>query len=111
MRSKLVFAGFFMAVACAPAFAQEGNVPEEQRFTIDAPASLDFNKEEPTEEPKKKKKKKKVFYGIKTKKGFTRKGFGDRTTFETFYYIKNSEKPQTFVRDIYWYDFTRKEVR
>ena len=92
-------------------FAQESDA-EEQRFTIDTPANLDFKKEEdPVSGKKKKKVKKKVYYGIKTKKGFTRKGQGNRITYELFYYLKKSEKPQTFVRDIYWYDFTRREVR
>lgn len=99
--------------------AQEGDQEEEvveepidERFTIDTPVTLDFEEEE-KEEPKKKKKKvkKKVFYGIKTKKGFTRKGYGNRVTYELFYVLKKPEKPQTFVRDIYWYDYTRKEVR
>ncbi|HLT74163.1 MAG TPA: hypothetical protein VKZ68_03730, partial [Ohtaekwangia sp.] len=44
-------------------------------------------------------------------KGFTRKGYGNRVTYETFYYLKKPEKPQGFIRDIYWYDFTRKEIR
>ena len=92
-------------------FAQEGD-PEEQRFTIDTPASLDFKKEEdPVSDKKKKKVKKKVYYGIKTKKAFTRKGQGDRVTYELFYVLKTPEKPQTFVRDIYWYDYTRHEIR
>jgi antitoxin component YwqK of YwqJK toxin-antitoxin module len=90
----------------------EPQEPQEQRFTIDTPASLDFQKEEePVNTTKKKKPKKKVFYGIKTKKGFTRKGVGDRITYELFYYLKKSEKPQTFVRDIFWYDYTRREIR
>ena len=91
-------------------FAQEG-APEEQRFTIDTPASLDFKKEEDPVSDKKKKVKKKVYYGIKTKKAFTRKGQGERITYELFYVLKKPEKPQTFVRDIYWYDYTRHEIR
>ena len=92
-------------------FAQEGE-PEEQRFTIDTPASLDFKREEdPVSDKKKKKVKKKVYYGVKTKKAFTRKGQGDRVTYELFYVLKKPEKPQTFVRDIYWYDYTRHEIR
>jgi hypothetical protein len=84
----------------------------ETRFTVDTPISLDFEKEEePIDTKKKKKVKKKVFYGIKTKKGFTRKGFGDKVTYELFYYLKKSEKPQTFARDIYWYDFRTKQIR
>lgn len=92
-------------------FAQEQE-PQEQQFTVDTPATLDFQKEEePVDTRKKKKPKKKVFYGIKTKKGFTRKGFGERVTYELFYFLKKSEKPQTFVRDIHWYDYTRHEIR
>lgn len=87
---------------------------QDERFTIDSNAAinLDFQQEEePITTKKKKKAKKKVFYGIKTKKGFTRKGFGERVTYELFYYLKKAEKPQTLVRDIYWYDFTRREIR
>lgn len=103
--------------AFIPAFSQEEgdrDVQEQidERFTIDTPVTLDFEEEE-KEEPRKKKKKvkKKVFYGIKTKKGFTRKGQGNRITYELFYVLKKPQTPQTFVRDIYWYDYTRKEIR
>lgn len=107
----------FLFGAFIPAFSQEEedrDVQEQidERFTIDTPVTLDFEEEE-KEEPKKKKKKvkKKVFYGIKTKKGFTRKGQGNRITYELFYVLKKPQTPQTFVRDIYWYDYTRKEIR
>lgn len=86
--------------------------PDDRPFTIDGAFTLDLNQEEePIANPKKKKPKKKVFYGIKTKKAFTRKGTGQRIVFETFYILKKPEKPQTFVRDVYWYDFVRKEIR
>ncbi len=84
--------------------------PEEERFTIDTPVTLDLEEKEEEPEKKKKKVKKKVFYGIKTRKGFTRKGYGDRVTYEIFYFLKKAEKPQTFVRDLYWYSFKRKEI-
>jgi antitoxin component YwqK of YwqJK toxin-antitoxin module len=91
---------------------QEEPSNPEQRFTVDTPVSLDFEKEEePINTGKKKKVKKKVFYGIKTKKGFTRKGYGNRVTYELFYYLKKSQAPQSFARDIYWYDYIRKEIR
>lgn len=109
MRWKRVLLLSFASILTVPVFAQE---PEEQRFTIDTPASLDFKKEEdPVDGPKAKKPKKKVFYGIKTKKGFTRKGQGERVTYETFFYLKKPDKPQPFVRDIWWYDYTRREIR
>ncbi|HYF68592.1 MAG TPA: hypothetical protein VD884_10665 [Ohtaekwangia sp.] len=85
--------------------------PQDQQFTIDTPASLDFKQEEePINTGKKKKVKKKVYYGIKTKKGFTRRGTGERIVYETFYYLKKPEKPKTFVRDIYYYNFARREI-
>lgn len=108
---------FFLAVmisACTLAVAQEQEQEEQQpdeRFTIDTPVSLNFEEEEEVVEKKKKKVKKKVFYGIKTKKGFTRKGYGDRVTYELFYFLKKGETPKTFVRDVYWFDYTRKEIR
>lgn len=95
----------------APLLTKAQDEKPDEQFSIDTPVTLDFKKEEEKEEPKKKKTKKKVFYGIKTKKGFTRKGFGDRVTYETFFYLKKPDKPQAFVRDIYWFDFTRKEIR
>lgn len=99
-----------LIMTAMPAWAQETE-PQDQQFTIDTPASLDFQKEEePINTGKKKKVKKKVFYGIKTKKGFTRKGVGNRVTYETFYYLKRPEKPQAFVRDIYYYNYARREI-
>jgi antitoxin component YwqK of YwqJK toxin-antitoxin module len=94
-------------------FAQDQpTTEEEQRFTIDTPVSLDFDeKEEEPESKKKKKVKKRVYYGLKTKKGFTRKGYGNRVTYELFYYLKKPQAPQSFARDLYWYDFARKEIR
>lgn len=112
---RFPFATIFLLLVMAPAFSQEEEYTEEaedERFTLDTPVTLDF-KEEEEEEPRKKKKKvkKKVFYGIKTKKGFTRSGYGNRVAYELFYVLKKPDKPQTFVRDIYWYDYTRKEIR
>ncbi len=98
-------------------WAQEKVEPrvQEGQFTFDTdkPFSL-LELDQKIDEPivtKKKKPKKKVFYGIKTKKGFTRKGYGKTITVELFYYLKKPDKPSTFVRDIYWYDFTRREIR
>lgn len=109
MKRCLLFAG--LLGLSFSLFAQEQEEVQDERFTIDTPVTLDFEKEEEVVEKKKKKVKKKVFYGIKTKKGFTRKGYGDRVTYELFYFLKKAEKPQTFVRDVYWFDFTRKEIR
>jgi hypothetical protein len=114
MKSGLfAYAFLFSFVAfCQP--GQEARVVEGQfTFDTDKPFKL-LELDEEIDEPivtKKKKPKRKVFYGIKTKKGFTRKGYGDRVTVELFYLLKNPDKPNRFVRDIYWYDFTRREIR
>src|SRR4051812_9958226 len=110
----LTFIFFFIAVSTV-SFAQdktdEQEEPQDKQFTVDTPVTLDFEKEEKDEPQKKKKKpKKKVFYGIKTKKGFTRKGYGDKVTYEIFFFLKRPELPQTFVRDVYWFNFKRKEI-
>jgi len=101
-------------ITCA-AGAQVTPVTVEGQFTFDTDKPftvLDLYSQ--NEEPiptKKKKPKKKVFYGLKTKKGFTRKGYGDKMTIELFYYLKKAEKPNGFVRDVYWFDFSRREIR
>lgn len=110
MTARITFTLLALILVQGSVFAQETE-QQDQQFTIDTPASLDFKKDEEPVAPKKKKVKKKVFYGLKTKKGFTRKGVGNRVTYETFYYLKTPESPQAFVRDIYWFDFTRKEIR
>lgn len=88
-------------------------VEGQYTFETEKPYRL-LELDEKTSEPivsKKKKPKKKTFYGIKTRKGFTRRGVAEKTTIELFYVLKKSEKPTVFVRDIYWYDYKRREVR
>jgi hypothetical protein len=85
MRLKILLIVLFTGISLA-LYAQDE--PQDQPFTVDTPVNLDFLKEEEPVPTKKKKVKKKVFYGIKTKKGFTRKGVGDRVTYELFYYLK-----------------------
>ena len=81
----------------------------------EAPVSIDLEKEEELaeeeEEPKKKKRKKKVYYGIKTKKGFTRSGQGNKITIELFYYLKEPVDVNPYVPEVYWYDLKQRRVR
>lgn len=80
----------------------------------DTPLTIDLEAEEEEEEEEeddKKKKKKKVFYGLKTKKGYTSSGFGNNITVEFFHYLKEFEKPDPYVRDIYWFDFKTRRIK
>jgi len=85
---------------------------EDELFRVDTPVTVELEKE--NSEPvsaRKKREKRNTFYGIKTKKGFTKTGFGDNMTLELFYYIKGPVKVDPYVKEIYWFDFRRKAIR
>ena len=107
-------------------FAQETPPPVEDAFhveEVDDTTKRDkyihfFNDNdllewEPEEEPKefkKKKKKRKVYYGIKTKKGFTKKGHGKTMEVEVFYYLKVYQEPNPYVKDVYWFNIQKRKI-
>jgi hypothetical protein len=87
-------------------------VSEDDGFTtISTPLTIDLerNEEDETFTPKKKKVKKNFYLGFKTKKGFTTQGRNEDLVL--FNYLKEYQQPDPYVRDIYWYDFERKQVR
>jgi antitoxin component YwqK of YwqJK toxin-antitoxin module len=112
--SLIIFLVFGLA-----AIAQEK--PQDQPFGTEGQYTFETDKpykllelDEKTDEPivtQKKKPRKKTFYGIKTKKGFTRKGNGDRTVVEIFFVLKKHGPPPPYVKDVYWYDYKRREIR
>lgn len=111
-RTALV--GLALCFGCAYAQQREPFGKEDTfTFETDKPFKLlELTQEEVAPLPTKKKKpRKKIFYGIKTKKGFTRRGVGDRVVIELFYKVKRPQTPVPFVRDIFWYDFERAEIR
>jgi len=82
-------------------------IERSQPLTID----LKEDDEEEVPEKKKKKRKKNVFYGIKTKKGYTKTGYGENTTVEIFHYLTEWVEPNPYVPEVNWYDFRRKKIR
>ena len=80
-------------------------------YSISTPLTLSLDNKEEIVAPKKKKPKKGVYYGIKTKKGFARKGVGQNVELELFSFIKEPTEPDKYVRDIYWYDYDRQQIR
>jgi len=115
MRYSILVLGLlvFCLFTLQNALAQEIQaVDDEEILTIDTPITIDFADEEKEKiGPKKKRRKRKVFYGLKTKKGFTKTGFGNKVIIELFYYLKEYKDPNPYVREIYWYDFKRKAIR
>jgi antitoxin component YwqK of YwqJK toxin-antitoxin module len=107
MRYIILF--FLLIPFLSSAQETEGTVGDF--FSISTPLTLSLDKTEDYVAPKKKKRKKNVYYGIKTKKGFASKGIGQNEELELFNYLKAYQAPDKYVRDIYWFDFERKQIR
>lgn len=104
------FLSIFLVALTFSAYAQD----ETDEFTtINTPVTIDLNAQDDIDvvAPKKKKRKKNVFYGIKTRRAFTQDGYGDKRTMELFYLIKDPISSDSYVRDIYWYDYRRNKIR
>ncbi len=83
-------------------------------FETDRPyklLELDAVTEEPIVVGKKKKTPRNVFYGLKTRRLYTRRGKTAAATVEIFHGLKTQDAPPPFVKEVYWYDFKRKEIR
>jgi antitoxin component YwqK of YwqJK toxin-antitoxin module len=105
----------FISADCC--FSQDkSGTQEDIQFIIERsqPLTLDLEKQDSLKvltHKKKKKPPKNVFYGYKSKRGFTKTGFGDEATVEIFYYLKKKIQPDPYVPEIYWFDFRRKKIR
>ena len=53
---------------------------------------------------------KKTFWGIKTKKAYTKVVAGRKTTYELFYVLKKSKDPDPYVRELWWYHRKKRKV-
>lgn len=97
---------FFVLFLANPGFGQE-----DKQFNSDTIPSLDFDSEVVEEtQVKKKKIKKKVYYGLKCRRGFTRKGVGTRETIENFYFLKHYKEPNPYAKKIYVFDVRKQQV-
>ena len=109
MRNIIFFIFFLGSLYSGKIYAQE-----EEKFTSITPpltVELEKNEEDETFTAKTKKKKKNVYYGLKTKKGFTTKGRGERDDLILFNYLKEPQQTDRYVRDIYWYDLERNQIK
>ena len=84
----------------------------EMPLTLNMERELELTEEaKDAQKRKEKRRKKKVFYGLKTKKGFAKRGYGDKVELEIFYYLKDYKETDPYVPEVYWFDFTRKRIR
>jgi len=72
---------------------------------------FDDSKEKEEKKEKKKKARKNVWFGIKTKKGYTRQEIRDQLIAEYFNYTDLPKKPDPYIRDIYWYDPQERSIK
>ncbi len=104
---------FLFYLLYQPAMAQDGG--KDDNLTINsenmAPLTVELEDNDPDVELKKKKRKKNVFYGMKTKKGYVKTGFGNNQVIELFNYLRDFDAPDPYVRDIYWYDFKKDQLK
>jgi hypothetical protein len=85
---------------------------DEMPLTFDMEREIELSDEaKEARKEREKRRKKKVFYGLKTKKGFTRRGYGDRVELEIFHYLKERPETDPYVPEIYWYDAKRRRIR
>lgn len=53
---------------------------------------------------------KKTFWGIKTRKAYTKLVSGKKVTYELFFILKKPMDPDPYVRDIYWYHRKKRKI-
>ncbi|MES2732764.1 MAG: hypothetical protein V4714_13490 [Bacteroidota bacterium] len=70
----------------------------------------DKRKVKEKEVKKKKKIKKNVYFGLKTRKNFTKTGNGDRQVTELFYTLREYKDPNPYVRHVFWYDNKSRKI-
>ncbi len=94
------------------------DTPEGYSLIEDMPLTIDMENEiklsDEAKEARKRreaKRNKKVFYGLKTKKGFVRRGAGENVELEIFRYLKGFKETDPYVPQVYWYDYSRKRIR
>lgn len=96
------------------AFAQDEESLEDLfKVDYDTPLTLDLNEEEDeviAPVKKEKKVKRNVYFGLKTRKAFTRTVRGNDLILDLFYVLKEYVEPPEYASDFYWYDYKKKKI-
>ena len=120
IKKLLLLISAFSCVTLAIAQDEE-SLEDLFQTKYDSPLTLDledvsddgeFEQDDAEKSKKKKKVNPKIYFGIKTKKGFARTGFGDRMVVELFHVLKPKDfvAPETYTRNFYWYNFKKKKI-
>ncbi|WP_436518006.1 toxin-antitoxin system YwqK family antitoxin [Ekhidna sp. To15] len=95
-------------------FAQEEESLEDLfKVDYDTPLTLDLEEEEEdviAPVKKEKKVKRNVYFGLKTRKAFTRTIRGNDVILDLFNVLKEYVGPPEYASDFYWYDYKKKKI-
>ncbi len=88
----------------------------EDQFKVDydTPLTIDLEKDEIELEETvffgAKKKKKNVFYGLQTRKGYTKTIRRRHKIIEQFRFLKEFQEPDEYAQNVYWFDFKKAKI-
>ena len=100
----------FKAVGQDEANKEKDVLRSQQEYEAPLTIDLDGDEEDKPIELKEKKVKKKVYYGKKTRKGWTRTRSGNDIVWEQFFILKEYEEPVPYVRDVYTFDYKKRKI-
>ena len=111
--NKVCLAFVFFSVVFSSSAQEDGNEDLDALFRVDydTPLTIDLEEEEVVEDVAPRVRKRRNFYfGVKTKKHYTRTGFGREAVYELFNFLKEYEGPPPYAQDFYWYNTRTKRI-
>ncbi len=115
MHLRFLLIGLLLTLAAPAGFAQvtEDSLRRQEDPSLDLLSDLDQEKKKTTKEKEKKEIKppKNVYFGIKSRRGFTKAGAGDKQTMQLFFYLPEYKEPNPYVQHVAWYNSRKKEVQ
>lgn len=72
---------------------------------------FDDSKEKEEKKEKKKKARKNIWFGIKTRRGATKREIRGQEIYEVFNYTEDPRKIDPYIRDVYWFDTQERSIR
>lgn len=104
----------FLFMLMGPMAAQAQLLGKKKEFRVPRPGEKPLIYEDTLASDKRKEKEKKIpkktFWGIKTKKAFTKVVSGKKKTYEIFYVLKKPQEPDPYIRDIYWFNTKKRKI-
>jgi len=106
-----IFFLILLTICFFDSLAQDESLDSLFKVDYDTPLTIDLEEREEEEVVASKQKiKKNEYFGYRTKKNYTRIGFGEDVVFELFSFLKEYEGPPPYARDFYWYDYKKRKI-